>query len=268
MKRMMFLDAADLVHHRLDALFELAAIFRAGDHQREVEGDDFLVAQEFRHVAAGDFLGEAFDDGGLADAGFADQHRIVLRAAAEDLDDALDFVLAADDRIDLALLGEFREVAAEGAQRRRLDSSFFAGRRFAGRFAGVLLVFRRREIRIEFLEDFVAGALDIDVEILQHAGGDAFAFAQQAEQDVLGADVGMIERLRFLAGEREHFLHPRRVGNVADHLRFRAGADLFLDFHPDGLEVEAHLLQDVDGNALAELDQAEQQDARCRRNCG
>ena len=94
------LGAADFVHHRLDALFELAAIFRAGDHQREVERDDLLVAQHLRHVAVGDFLGEAFDDGGLADAGFAEQHRIVLGAAAEDLDDALDFVLAADDRID------------------------------------------------------------------------------------------------------------------------------------------------------------------------
>ena len=69
------LRPADLVHHRLDALLELAAVFRAGDHQGEVEGDDFLVAEDFRHVAGGDFLGEAFDDGGLADAGFADEHR-------------------------------------------------------------------------------------------------------------------------------------------------------------------------------------------------
>ena len=87
------LGAADFVHHRLDALFELAAIFRARDHQREVERDDFLVAQQFRHIAVGDFLRETFDDRGLADAGFAEQHRIVFRAAAEDLDDALDFVL-------------------------------------------------------------------------------------------------------------------------------------------------------------------------------
>ena len=64
----------------------------------------------------GDFLRQAFDDGGLADAGFAEQHRIVLRAAAENLDDALDFVLPADDRVQLALLRQFRQVAAEGAQ--------------------------------------------------------------------------------------------------------------------------------------------------------
>ena len=76
---------------------------------------------------------------------------------------------------------------------------------------------------------------------------------------MLGADVGMVERLGFLAGEREHFLDARRVGNVADHLRLGAGADLLLDLHADGFEIEAHFLQDVDGDALAELDQAEQQ---------
>ncbi len=63
--------AADFVHHCLDPLLELPAVFRARDHQREVEGDDFLVAQKLRHVAVRDFLGEAFDDRGLADAGFA-----------------------------------------------------------------------------------------------------------------------------------------------------------------------------------------------------
>ena len=69
------LGAADFVHDGLDALLELAAVFGAGDHQGEVEGDDALVAQNLRDVAPGDFLGQTFDDGGLAHAGFAEQHR-------------------------------------------------------------------------------------------------------------------------------------------------------------------------------------------------
>ena len=69
----------------------------------------------------------------------------------------------------------------------------------------------------------------------------------------------MIERARLLAREREDLFHPRSVGNVADHLRFRAGADLLLDFHPNRFEVEPHLLQNVDGDALPELDQPEQE---------
>ena len=87
------LGAADFVHHRLDALLELAAVLGAGDHHRQVEHDDPAVAQQLRHVAVDDQLGQAFDDGRLADAGLAEQHRVVLRAAAEDLDDALDLVL-------------------------------------------------------------------------------------------------------------------------------------------------------------------------------
>ena len=42
--------------------------------------------------AVDDHLRQALDDRGLADAGLAEQHGVVLRAAAEDLDDALDLV--------------------------------------------------------------------------------------------------------------------------------------------------------------------------------
>ena len=52
-----------------------------------------------------DPLGEALDDRGLADAGLADQDGVVLGAAGEDLDDAADLVVAADDRVELARLG-------------------------------------------------------------------------------------------------------------------------------------------------------------------
>ena len=74
--------AADFVHHGLDAFLELAAIFCAGNHEREVERDYALVAEQFRHVALDDFLRQTLDDGRLANARFAEQHGIVLRAAA------------------------------------------------------------------------------------------------------------------------------------------------------------------------------------------
>jgi hypothetical protein len=40
-----------------------------------------LVVQAFGHVAVDDPLRQSFDDCGLADAGIADQHRIVLGTA-------------------------------------------------------------------------------------------------------------------------------------------------------------------------------------------
>ena len=84
-----------------------------------------LLQQNFRHVALRNFLRETFDDGRLAHAGFAEQHRIVLRAAAKNLDDALDFVFAADDRIHVALARDFRQVAAKRLERGRFDFAFF-----------------------------------------------------------------------------------------------------------------------------------------------
>ena len=47
--------------------------------------------------------GEALDDRRLADARLADQHRVVLGAPAEHLDDAADLLVTADDRVDLAV---------------------------------------------------------------------------------------------------------------------------------------------------------------------
>ena len=70
--------------------------------------DDALVFHRVRHIAGNDAAGEALDDGGLADAGLADEHRVVLGAAGEHLQHAADLVVAADDRIDLALRGRGR----------------------------------------------------------------------------------------------------------------------------------------------------------------
>ena len=78
--------------------------------------DEALVLEAFGHVAVDDALREAFDDRRLADARLADEHGIVLRAAREHLDDAADLLVAADDRIELALargVGEVARVALE-----------------------------------------------------------------------------------------------------------------------------------------------------------
>ncbi len=93
----------DLVEHGLQPLFELAAIFRAGDQRAEVERQQLLVLEALRHVAIDDAEREALGDGGLADAGLADQDGVVLGAAGQHLDGAADFLVAADHRIELAV---------------------------------------------------------------------------------------------------------------------------------------------------------------------
>ena len=76
-----------------------------------------LSLQRFRHVAVDDAQRQALDDGGLADAGLADQHRVVLGAARQHLDGAADLLVAADHRIELALARRLGEVAGVFLQR-------------------------------------------------------------------------------------------------------------------------------------------------------
>ena len=98
----------DLVEHGLQPLLELAAILRAGDQRAHVERQQLLVLQALRHVAVDDAQRQALDDGGLADAGLADQHRVVLGAARQHLDGAADLLVAADHRVELAVAGRLR----------------------------------------------------------------------------------------------------------------------------------------------------------------
>ena len=92
----------DFLEYGFQAVFEFAAELGARDHRAEVDRDQLLVAQLIGNVAFDNALREAFDDGGLAHAGLADQHRIVLGAAAQHLHDAANFFVAADHRVELA----------------------------------------------------------------------------------------------------------------------------------------------------------------------
>jgi hypothetical protein len=111
------LGRGHFLQHGLQPLLELAAIFGARDQRAEIERQQFLVLQAFRHVAIDDAQRQAFDDRGLADAGLADQHRIVLGAAGQHLDGAADFLVAADHRIELAVARRLGQVAGIFLQR-------------------------------------------------------------------------------------------------------------------------------------------------------
>ena len=94
--------------------------FAPATMRADVERDQAPVAQRLGHVAVDDALGQALGDRRLAHAGLADQDGVVLRAAREDLDRAADLVVAADDRVELALLGRLGQVAPELLQRLHL----------------------------------------------------------------------------------------------------------------------------------------------------
>ncbi len=111
------LDSSISFENGLEAVFEFAAILCARQHRTKIERHDALVAQNFRHVAGDDSLRKSFDDGRLADARFANQHRIVLRAARENLHYAANLLVAADHGIELPAARLFRKVASVALQR-------------------------------------------------------------------------------------------------------------------------------------------------------
>lgn len=111
----------DFVHDRLDSLFELSAVFCARDHQSHVERDYALRGNQFGDFALCDFLRQALDYRGFADARLSHENRICLCAAAQNLNYAHDFVCASHDGVELAVAGKFGEVAPE-----RFKSALFA----------------------------------------------------------------------------------------------------------------------------------------------
>ena len=105
------LGLGDVFKDRLQAFLEFAAKLRAGDERAHVERDDLAILEALGNVARDNPLREALDDGGLADAGFADENGVVLGPSAEHLNDATDFGVAADDGVHLAQSSDLDEVA-------------------------------------------------------------------------------------------------------------------------------------------------------------
>ena len=101
----------------LQTFFKLTAILGPGYQRSQVQGIQGFVLQTLRHVPRHDTAGQAFHDGGLAYTGFADEHRVVLLPAAQDLDGAADLVVTTDDRIQLALPGSCRQILTKLFQR-------------------------------------------------------------------------------------------------------------------------------------------------------
>ena len=90
----------DLIHHRFDPLFKLTAVFRSGDHEGQVERDQFLFSEVVGDFAFDNGMGKTFNDRCFTDTRFTDEDRVVFAAAAEDQDEAFDFFFSADDRIE------------------------------------------------------------------------------------------------------------------------------------------------------------------------
>src|SRR5713101_6188313 len=205
-----------LFHDRLQALFKLSAVLGPGDDQREVQGKDAFIGQERRYISVGDALRQALDDGCLAHTRLADQHWVILGAPAQDLDGPLELPLAAHQRVELTFHGRLGEIAAEFGQQRSLFGT--VDRNLFSRGARHLLA-QRGEPQAALLEKLRTEAL---------------FFAQDAQQQMLGAHVLVVQAVGLFRGifqDAVAFLAQRNLNRSGNAL---ADGDALFDFFADG----------------------------------
>src|SRR5690606_14955711 len=102
----------------------------------------------------------------------------------------------------------------------------------------------------EQLDDLLADPAEVGAQLHQHLGGHTLALTDEAEEDVLGADVVVAELQRLAERQLEDLLGPWGEGDVTRRRR-AALADDLLDLAAHGLERDAERLEGLGGDALA-----------------
>ena len=235
--------ALDLVHHRLQSLFELAPELRPRDHSAHVQRQKPLVLKVLGNVPGGDLLRETLGDRRLADASLADDHRIVLRAPVQHLHHALDLVLAAYYGVELGLPRRLRQIDAVALQR-------------------AVLRLRRRAVDARaatHLLKRLVDALLVDAELLQYAHRLSLALICDRDQDVLDAHVFVLQPLGLGVRRLEHPHDPRsRVDLHHVILELRRLRKRPRHRFPQSVAVRAQLLHKPRHNPALVLQQREE----------
>ena len=169
--------------------------------------DDPLVLERLGDVAADDPLGQALDDGGLADAGLADEDRVVLRPPREDLDDPPDLVVAADRP------GRASRPAPPGSGRGRTSRG--PGTCSPASARGDPLAAADPGQRAE--EGLAPGPVPLQEGLALAADVD------DPEQQVLGGDELVAEAPGLLGGALQHAAGARRRGSAGRRRPWPAG---------------------------------------------
>src|SRR5262249_43232733 len=150
-----------------------------------------------------------------------------------------DLVMPADDRVELALSSELGEIAAEAVEGRSLGLPLgrgpFAAAAPAAATAGAtpLAFVAFAHVVPQQIQDLFADVFELQAEIHEDLGRDAFLFAQEAQEQVLRADVVVVEVASLLDRVLDDLLGSRGLRQAPHGDHVGAGLDDLLDLEPD-----------------------------------
>jgi hypothetical protein len=231
-----------LLQKRLETVFKFTAEFRPRDHGGNVHRDEFFVFQRLRNIPRNNAPGQSLGNRGLARAGLADEHGIVLRTAREDLHHAADLGIAADYGVDASALRKRRQIAA--------------------------VFFERLIFALRVLVHHTLGAAH-----LLESGQKGWSRRTQRREDPRRAALGLGEREQVMLGAQVFVAHFRHVlfGGFEHHhdiaaelrgdpgaLNGRAPLELLLQPADDVIDRQSDLLEKRTRHPLGLLHKREQ----------
>ncbi len=208
--------------HALQALLEVATVLGTSHQCAQVERVDHRVGQHVGHRAFDDAAGQALGDGRLAYARLTDVQRIVLAAAAEDLDGALDLVGTADQGVDATCPGLVVEVAGEFGQRIPLGlalPAFHAALALRGRRRLLAFIAQLGDAMGQVIDHIQPGHILL-VEVIDGVG---VLFAEDGDQHIGAGDLLLARGLHVVHGPLQHTLEAQRRLGVAAIVFRQAG---------------------------------------------
>jgi hypothetical protein len=177
---------ANLFDNLLEAFLELTAILCTRNQRTDVERQQTFIREGLWHFARNKALCKSFDDGSFTNTRLTDESRIVLVAARQDLNDALDLLMAPDNRVERASASGSRQVNAHLVNGGSL------------RMLRIALVWCTR--LTENLYCLCTDLFQIHAEAFQNACCDTLALAYKTEEKMLCTDIVMIQAPSFVYG--------------------------------------------------------------------
>mmetsp|Transcript_13434 Transcript_13434/g.31042 ORF Transcript_13434/g.31042 Transcript_13434/m.31042 type:complete len:387 (-) Transcript_13434:79-1239(-) len=223
----------NFLQNGLETLFELSTHAGSGHQCRQVESNQFASLQSIGDVARNHALGDALGNRGLSDTGITNQDGVVLGTATQDLDGTADFIVTADDGIELAVFRFFGKV----------DTVFQKG---------VVVVFGRprnnRSGLFSKLDDRVGNVRVFYVLLQECLRGEPVVLLGKSKQECLCGNKGVAQRRHGASGGFQDlgkavshgFLLGRRVS-----LHFWLLGEVCLQFLSEGLHVALDILQNL-----------------------